>query len=293
LGVIPALAVLIWRLRMTEPSLYKKGSMKNVKTPYGLILRRYWVSLVGVSITWFIYDFITYPFGIYSSTVIDSIIGDTDSLYVVFGWNVVINLFYMPGTLIGAFVVDYLGPKWTMIAGLLAQAVIGFIMSGLYTQLSSKIAAFAVLYGIFLSFGELGPGNCLGLLASKLGPTAVRGQFYGTAAAIGKIGAFVGTWAFPPMIDAFGGSGSLKGNTGPFWIGSGLAVFSALVTFFMIRPLEADGMKLEEEKFRAYLVEHGWDVSQMGLKDEHVGEGSSASDELDEKKTAKEETVAV
>jgi hypothetical protein len=44
---------------MTEPSLYKKGSMKNVKTPYGLILRRYWVSLVGVSITWFIYDFIT------------------------------------------------------------------------------------------------------------------------------------------------------------------------------------------------------------------------------------------
>jgi len=75
-----------------------------------------------------------YPFGIYSSTVIDSIIGGTDSLYVVFGWNVVINLFYMPGTLIGAFVVDYLGPKWTMITGLLAQALIGFIMSGLYTQ---------------------------------------------------------------------------------------------------------------------------------------------------------------
>lgn len=45
-----------------------------------------------------------------------------------------------------------------------------------------------------------GPGNCLGLLASKTSPTAVRGQFYGVAAAIGKIGAFVGTWAFPPMI---------------------------------------------------------------------------------------------
>lgn len=47
----------------------------------------------------------------------------------------------------------------------------------------------------------LGAGNCLGLLASKTSPTAVRGQFYGIAAAIGKIGAFVGTWAFPPMID--------------------------------------------------------------------------------------------
>jgi hypothetical protein len=40
----------------------------------------------------------------------------------------------------------------------------------------------------------VGPGNCLGVLASKTGPTAVRGQYYGIAAAIGKIGAFIGTW---------------------------------------------------------------------------------------------------
>jgi hypothetical protein len=32
------------------------------------------------------------------------------------------------------------------------------------------------------------------LLASKSGPTAVRGQYYGIAAAIGKIGAFGGSW---------------------------------------------------------------------------------------------------
>lgn len=67
-------------------------------------------------------------------------------------------------------------------------------MSGLYTHLKNHIAAFAVVYGIFLSFGELGPGNNLGLLASKTSPTAIRGQFYGIAAAVGKVGAFVGTW---------------------------------------------------------------------------------------------------
>jgi hypothetical protein len=83
------------------------------------------------------------------------------------------------------------------ITGLLLQAIIGFIMSGLYVQLKKHVAAFAVVYGIFLSFGELGPGNCLGLLASKSGPTAVRGQFYGVAAAIGKVGAFAGTWCTP------------------------------------------------------------------------------------------------
>jgi len=109
----------------------------------------------------------------------------------------------MPGTLGGAFVVDYLGPKWTMITGLLLQAVIGFAMSGAYTHLTSHIGAFAVVYGIFLSFGELGPGNCLGLLASKTSPTAIRGQFYGFAAAVGKVGAFVGIWGKRTFFSSF------------------------------------------------------------------------------------------
>ena len=76
------------------------------------------------------------------------------------------SLFYIPGTVGGAFVVDFFGPKWTMVSvvslcdsllclndsfqiiGLLSQAVIGFIMSGLYSHLTNHIAAFAV--GIFL-----------------------------------------------------------------------------------------------------------------------------------------------
>ncbi|KAJ3732129.1 MFS Git1p-related glycerophosphoinositol and glycerophosphocholine permease [Lentinula guzmanii] len=264
LGFIPAMLVFIWRLNMDEPESYKKSSMKNVKIPYMLVLRRYWPSLVAISVTWFIYDFITY-FGIYSSTVVDNITGGSDAIPVIFGWNIIINLFYIPGTIGGAFVVDYIGPKYCMITGLMSQAIIGFIMSGLYEQLTSHVAAFAVVYGIFLSFGEFGPGNCLGLLASKTSPTAVRGQFYGIAAAIGKIGAFVGTWAFPPMIDAFGGASSVRGNTGPFWVGSGLAVLSAIITFFFIRPLTHDGMAEEDEKFRQYLEVHGFDTSAMGL----------------------------
>jgi len=178
------------------------------------------------------------------------------------------SAFYIPGTLIGAFIVDSLGPKYTMILGLVGQAIVGFIMSGLYVKLTEHIAAFAVVYGIFLSLGEVGPGNNLGLLASKTGPTAVRGQYYGIAAAIGKVGAFVGTWAFPPIIDAFGGAETTRGNTGPFWIGSGLAILSALITFFFIKPLTADGMAREDEQFRAYLEANGYDTSQMGIRSE-------------------------
>ncbi|KAI6097602.1 major facilitator superfamily domain-containing protein [Pisolithus croceorrhizus] len=266
LGAFPAFAVLLWRLRMEEPDCYKKNSMKGVQTPYWLAFRRYWKSLLGLSLSWFIYDFITYVhFGIYSSTITNNVTGGSSSLTVVFGWSVVINLFYIPGTVLGAFLIDYLGPKATMIFGLLSQAVIGFIMSGLYASLTNHIAAFAVVYGIFLSLGEVGPGNCLGVLAAKTGPTAIRGQFYGFAAAVGKVGAFFGTWVFPQIIDAFGGSKTEKGNTGPFWIGSGLAIVSALVTFLLVKPLTHDGMKAEDEAFRQYLEDNGFDVSLMGI----------------------------
>ncbi|KAE9401531.1 putative metabolite transporter [Gymnopus androsaceus JB14] len=272
LGFVPAMLVFIWRLNMLEPDSYRKSSMRNIKIPYGLVLRRYWPSLVAISLTWFIYDFITF---------VNFLSPYFDGAKANFGFTV-IHLFYIPGAFGGAFIVDYLGPKYTMITGLLCQAVIGFIMSGLYQQLTSH-----VVYGIFLSFGELGPGNCLGLLASKTSPTAVRGQFYGVAAAIGKIGAFVGTWAFPPMIKAFGGASTARGNTGPFWVGSGLAILSALITFFFIRPLSHDGMADEDEKFREYLEANGFDTSGMGLRE--TSSTTVVSDvEIEEEKAEKD-----
>jgi len=265
LGMVPATFVFFWRLNMEEPERYKKDCMKHAKIPYSLVFKRYWVSLTAISFIWFMYDFIVYPFGIYSTTILDNVTGGTDSLTVIFGWNVVINLFYIPGTVGGAFVLDYLGPKMTLIIGLVLQAIIGFIMSGLYVQLTNHIAAFAVVYGIFLSLGELGPGNCTIVLASKTSATAVRGQYYGVAAAVGKIGAFVGTWVFPPIIDAFGGPKTTKGNTGPFWIGSALALFSAAITLVFVKPLSRDGLVEEDRAFREYLEAHGYDTSVMGL----------------------------
>lgn len=79
LGMIPAIAVFIWRLKMEQPALYKKSALRHVRTPYWLILKRYWVRLAAICITWyvllplhtvihgllifftrFIYDFITH-----------------------------------------------------------------------------------------------------------------------------------------------------------------------------------------------------------------------------------------
>lgn len=186
----------------------------------------------------------------------------------VFGWNTVINMFYLPGTIIGAFVSDWLGPRDTLIIGVTLQAIVGFIMAAVYAKISQHIAAFAVVYGIFLSLGEFGPGNNIGLLAAKTCATGVRGRYYGIAAAIGKIGAFVGTYVFPHIQKA-GGDNKVASAQYPFWVASSLCILSAAIAFFFIPQVGQDTITVEDQRFREYLESQGWDTAKLGLAREN------------------------
>ncbi|KAG6829273.1 hypothetical protein H0H92_005093 [Tricholoma furcatifolium] len=239
LGMVPALAVILWRLNMDEPRRYKTDSMKNTRIPYRLVIKRYWKDLLAISIV--------------------CITGGSDDLKIIFGWTVVISLFSLPGAAIGSLVVDSIGPRWTLISGLLLQALTGFLMCGFYVRLSRHIAAFSTVYGLFQSFSEFGAGLCTFIFAAKTSATAVRGQYIGVASACGKIGAFVGIWIYPPIVKAFGGSTTVRGNTGPFWIASGL--------------------EREDREFRDYLEANGYDTSLMGI----MGSTSTDTSSEDEK----------
>lgn len=160
--------------------------MAHVKhIPYWLIFKFYGFRLLIVSIIWFLYDFSAYPFGIYGNTILANIYGSTAVPSTLFGWNTVINLFYIPGTIIGAFVSDWIGPRYCLALGVTLQAIVGFGMAAGYDNLAKPehVASFVgqqvdiwlapsdgkqtddlvsfqvVIYGIFLSLGELGPGN--------------------------------------------------------------------------------------------------------------------------------------
>ncbi|KAM0497176.1 hypothetical protein ACHAP8_007080 [Fusarium lateritium] len=280
IGVVFPLVLFILRLRLKEPEEFAKQSMRR-QTPYSLVLRYYWFRLLSVSMVWFLYNFSSYAFGIYSSSILSGIYGDDAPLTTVFGWNTVVNMFYLPGTLIGAFVSDWIGPRYTLILGVTLQAIVGFIMAGVYDKISSQVAAFAVVFGIFQALGELGPGNNIGLLAAKTCATGVRGRYYGIAAAVGKIGAFVGTYVFP-YIQAAGGNKTQSAQY-PFWVSSSLCILSALIVFFCIPHIGQDTITVEDQKFREYLQRQGWDTAQLGLDMTDI-EGRVASDSKTEDK---------
>lgn len=137
-GAIPPLLLIFARMFMDEPEAYKKNAMKHVKIPYRLIIKRYWRKLAAVSFCWFIYDWITYPFGMYASDITSGAIGDNPTLYQTLAWSCLINFFYCPGAFVGAYFSDWLGPKRCFIFGLVMQAIFGFSLSGGYSYFKQQ-----------------------------------------------------------------------------------------------------------------------------------------------------------
>ena len=92
------------------------------------------------------------------------------------------------------------------------------------------------------------------------------GQYYGFAAAVGKIGAFVGSYVFPYIYDD--GSTAAKGGQYEFLTGSLLAAFSGVIALICLPEVGQDTIDYEDVKFREYLAEHGFDTSKLGLHTE-------------------------
>lgn len=69
----------------------------------------------------------------------------------------------------------------------------------------------------------------------------------------------------------------------PFYIAAGLACLSFVVILFFVPEVKTDGMAEEDEKFRVYLAENGFDIDRLGLPVEHDDERQNSLDQKKEK----------
>ncbi|KAK6438492.1 glycerophosphoinositol permease [Oleoguttula sp. CCFEE 5521] len=267
LGVIPPLSLLYLRIKLQEPEPFKRNSMSRVRTPWLLVIKFYWFRLAVVSAIWFMYDFSSYSFGIFSSALLTNLLGDNSELWVTFGWNTLLNFFYMPGCIPGAWLSDYLGPRKTLGYVVAIQGLFGFLFAGVYGYINQPryVGAFVVMYGIFIALGEAGPGNCIGMIASKTSATAVRGQYYGIAAAIGKIGAFAGNRVLLILYNKYADTDPTKAGQYPFFISSAMCLLSAALCLGFLPEIGQSVIDEEDAKFKSYLAANGFDISKMGV----------------------------
>ncbi|KAJ5765915.1 hypothetical protein N7520_005474 [Penicillium odoratum] len=261
MGAIAPLSIFWFRYRMVVSSAYRKSSMKKQRLPYWLAIKKYWRPLLGVSGSWFIYNYISYPFGLFSSTIVGQV-NPSSSLALTMAWGTLINCFYIPGAFIGGFLSDRIGRRRTMALGFFLQAILGFILGGALGPIQTNLPLFIVLYGIFLTLGEVGPGSTIVLTASESFPTSVRGHAVGLAAAWSKAGAAIGTQVFKPIMATWGDD-ELHGTQAVFLIGSGFAVLGACLAWFVLQ----DSNKIldhGDQEWKDYLVAHGYSNIEWG-----------------------------
>ncbi|PYH72176.1 metabolite transport protein [Aspergillus vadensis CBS 113365] len=257
IGCIWPLSVFYFRWRMLNSALYRRGAIKK-RVPYGLVIRYYWKSLIGTCGAWFLYDFVTFPNGVFSASIISSVVDD-DSILKTGEWQLLLGAISLPGVFLGALLCNKLGRKNVMMIGFGGYLIFGLIIGCAFEKITKIIPLFVVFYGLMQSSGNFGPGNMLGLLSSELYATGVRGTCYGLSAAVGKAGAAIGTQAFTPIEDNLG-------KKWTFIIAAICGVVGILVTYFFVPDISGEDLRIRDEKFRAYLVSKGWDGA-MGEDD--------------------------
>ncbi|ORY28642.1 putative glycerophosphoinositol permease [Naematelia encephala] len=255
IGILIPLSVFYFRLKMMNPKLYRRNAIRK-NPPYLLILRRYWKTLLGTCGTWFLYDFVTFPNGVFSSTIIAGVIPGA-GLVRTMEWNLLLSVLSLPGVFIGAWIVRYTGRRNLLIIGFSGYIVFGLIVGIAYDKITKVAPAFIIMYAFMQSSGNLGPGNMEGTISAESYPTSIRGTCYGLSAALGKVGAAVGTQCFTPI----------QNNLGKRWtfiIAACCGLAGVVLAFFLVEDKGKDRLEKEDEAWRLYLVEHGYGEIEMG-----------------------------
>ena len=114
--------------------------------------------------------------------------------------NVLISaLAQMPGYFSAAWLVERWGRKPTLVTYLLGSAVAAWLLGNAPAQ-----AAPVLLAGSLLSFFNLGAWGVVYTYTPELYPTASRGTGAGSAAAFGRLGAIIGPYLVPWLLDPKG-----------------------------------------------------------------------------------------
>jgi hypothetical protein len=120
------------------------------------------------------------------------------------------------------------------------------------------------------------------LIASKTSATAVRGKYYGIAAAFGKVGAFIGSKTLIILYNHYAENEPIKAGQYPFFIASALCIFSAALALFALPHISQESIEEEDARFRIYLEGHGafntrWKVNLNDVASASLFEISSLS----------------
>ena len=230
-GAIPAASVIYLRRKIPETprfALLVKGDVEearraarifgvDINAPAkaeGLTMREFlsenWKILIGTTVPWFLMDIALYGTGVYSGSVVTSIMGPAKSILQTIFYQGLPFLVGFPGYFVAALLLDKLGRKPIQTLGFAAMAAIYLAVSLVVVQVGKSVellipasAALAV-YSLSYFFINFGPNTTTFVIPAEVYPTRYRTTGHGISAAAGKLGAAITTLFFPSLLYAVG-----------------------------------------------------------------------------------------
>ncbi len=249
LGAVPALAV-FWlrrRIRETPRFLLAQQEASDIRQqaavrgqPHGIrgvlaeprLLR--W--LAGASLCWLLFDFVYYGNTI-ASPMITKLVSPHASLTgAALITLAVFAVAALPGYLLAAFTIDKIGRRRMQAGGFTVMAL-AFLGLWLIPGATTTLLPFLLLFGATYFFAEFGPNTTTFVYPAEIFPVRVRTTCHGIAAASGKIGAFIGTYALTALLP-------VAGFARVSALVAGISIVGALLTVGLLP--EPKGISLEE-----------------------------------------------
>lgn len=214
-----------------QPALFKKGMRKRT---------------VFTAVPWFLMDIAVYGVGIFTPTLLAALAiagpnssGIADDIAATKG-TAVLDVFLVLGFAAAIFLVERLGRIRLqlggfvfMTAGLIVLAIASALPGGGGQHLVLVFAGFAV----FNFFMNAGPNATTYALPAEVFPSEIRASGHGFAAGMAKLGAALGVFAFPILLDSIEQSTLLLGLAGVCVVGFAIT---------LVYQIEPAGKSLDE-----------------------------------------------
>lgn len=191
------------------PQMKRSSIARPGKSWLYLLLRpRYLRWLIGAAGAWFLLDFAYYGTTISSPLVLKALDPHASLITNMFYTLAIFVVAALPGYIVAALTIDRLGRKWIQCFGF-GMMTLAYGLLAVAPALTTITLSFLLVYGVSYFFTEFGPNVTTFVYPAEIFPVMVRTTAHGIAAALGKVGAFIGAFAFPYLLSLYNLPGAM------------------------------------------------------------------------------------
>jgi MFS transporter, PHS family, inorganic phosphate transporter len=219
-----------------EPVARKNTTRPEKSWLYLLLTSPYLKWLIGTAGAWFLLDIAYYGTTISSPLVLKTLNPHSNLLTNMVYTLLIFVVAALPGYIVAALTIDRLGRRFIQWFGF-AMMTLAYGLLFVAPVLTTITATFLLVYGMSYFFTEFGPNVTTFVYPAEIFPVMIRTTAHGISAAVGKIGAFIGAFAFPFLLTNFNLPGAMA-------IASVISLAGLLLTIFTLP--EPNQRSLEE-----------------------------------------------